>query len=571
MADNSDSGGEQADPAAGAPEALADAIRLHQDGRMDEAIAAYHSILGTDPDDAATLSALGVALRALDRNGEALEVLARGAERHPDHADLAYNLGNARRDAGEADAAILCYRQALGRNPAYLGAATNLALVLNGAGRNREAAEVCTKALVLHPMQAELYTNLGVAHWYLGEHRAAAAGYRRALALKPGEAQTLYNLGLALEALGAPKEAAENLRRAVELSPKSPDYLAGLGQSLISMGDIPSAVEVFKYSLAEDPDNLDAHLGMARANLLAGHLTAGFEEYVWHRRRTINAEPDLPGPAWDGSDPAGKTILVYGEHGLGDTIQNARYIPLLAARGARVILSCHKSLMRLFGTLDGAAEIIDQDTLVPDYDAHVPIMEFPRLFETALDSIPADCPYLSPPEGTEFSSPKHIFRAGIVWSGSARHQKDRIRSFALDDLAPLFGIPGLIVFSLQTGEAGEDIGASEFGHLLQDAGSDLTDFAHTADLLRQLDLLITADTAIAHLAGALALPVWVLLPFAPDWRWMLRRDDSPWYPTMRLFRQPAPGDWASVIASAAEALAEAAEEKRRKAAEDGAA
>jgi tetratricopeptide (TPR) repeat protein len=180
MADNSDSGDEQADPAAGAPEALADAIRLHQDGRMDEAIAAYHSILGTDPDDAATLSALGVALRAVDRNGEALEVLARGAERHPDHADLAYNLGNARRDAGEADAAILCYRQALGRNPAYLGAATNLALVLNGAGRNREAAEVCTKALVLHPMQAELYTNLGVAHWYLGStgRRPPATGAR---------------------------------------------------------------------------------------------------------------------------------------------------------------------------------------------------------------------------------------------------------------------------------------------------------------------------------------------------------------------------------------------------------
>lgn len=561
MADTLESNNTRPDAVAGDPEALALAIRMHQDGRLDEAINAYRALLETCPEDAGAASALGVALRAQGRGDEALEVLARGAGLHPDDADLAYNLGNARRDAGDTDAAIAGYRHALQMEPAYLGAAVNLAQALNGARRHREAAEVCAKALVLHPMQAALHTNHGVAHWYLGEHRAAAACYRRSLALQPDDAQTLYNLGLALEGMGEHKDAAGQLRRAVELVPKSADFLSGYGQSLVSLGDIPSAVEAFKFALAEDADNLDAHLGMARANLLSGHLTAGFEEYVWHRRRTVNGLPDLPGPAWDGSDPAGKTILVYGEQGFGDTIQNARYIPLLAARGARVILSCHNSLMRLLGTLAGEPEIIDQQTPAPDYDAHVPIMEFPRLFETALDTIPADCPYLSPPEGQEFSSPKHIFRNGIVWSGSARHQKNRIRSMALDDLAPLFNIPGLIVFSLQTGEAAKDIGTSEFGNLLRDLGSGLTDFAHTAHVLRQLDLLITADTAIAHLAGALGLPVWVLLPFAPDWRWMLRRADSPWYPSMRLFRQPAPGDWAGAIKGVAEALAEAAAKK----------
>jgi tetratricopeptide (TPR) repeat protein len=555
MTDEPGSNNEQSDAGTGDPEALAAAIRLHQDGRMEEANVAYRALLTNHPEDAGALSALGVALRAQGRGGEALEVLARGAGLHPG-------------DAGNADAAIANYREVLQLQPAYLGAAINLALGLNGAGLNREAAEVCTKALVLHPMQAALHTNHGVAHWYLGEHRAAAACYRRSLALQPEDAQTLYNLGLALEALGEHKEAGEHLRRAVEISPKSADFLSGYGQSLVSLGDIPSAVEAFKFALAEDPDNLDAHLGMARANLLSGHLTAGFEEYAWHRQRGVNAAPDLPGPAWDGSDPAGKTILVYGEQGLGDTIQNSRYIPLLEARGARVILSCHKSLMRLFGTLAGGAEIIDQDTPVPDYDAHVPIKDFPRLFETALDTIPADCPYLSPPEGKEFTSPKHIFRTGIVWSGSARHQKNWIRSMALDDLAPLFNIPSLIVFSLQTGGAAKDAGSSEFGHLLRDLGADLTDFAHTTDVLRQLDLLITADTAIAHLAGALALPVWVLLPFAPDWRWMLRRADSPWYPTMRLFRQPAEGDWAGAIDNVTKALAEAAAEKVRSADEE---
>jgi len=563
MAEPQDSSSTQS--SAGDAQALAAAIRLHQDGRMDEAINAYQALLQSYPEDAGALSALGVALRSNGRGVEALEVLNRGAALHSDDADLAYNLGNARRDAGDADAAIACYRHALQLKPAYLGAAINLAQALNAARRNREAADVCTKALVLHPMQPALYTNLGVAHWYLGEHRAAAAGYRCSLTLEPEDAQTLFNLGLALEALGEHKDAAAQLRRAVEIVPKSADFLSGYGQTLVSLGDIPSAVEAFKFALAEDADNLDAHLGMARANLLSGHLTAGFEEYVWHRRRTINGLPELPGPAWDGSDPAGKTILVYCEQGLGDSIQNARYIPLLEARGARVILSCHKSLIRLFGTLSGGAEIIDQETPPPDYDLHVPIMEFPRLFETALDTIPADCPYLSPPEGQEFTSPKHIFRTGIVWSGNARHQKNRIRSMALDDLAPLFNIPGLIVFSLQTGEAAKDAGNSEFGHLLRDLGSGLTDFAHTADVLRQLDLLITADTAIAHLAGALALPVWVLLPFAPDWRWMLRREDSPWYPTMRLFRQPAPGDWAGAIDNVAKALSDAAAEKVRNA------
>ncbi|MDP6427202.1 MAG: tetratricopeptide repeat-containing glycosyltransferase family protein [Rhodospirillales bacterium] len=562
MAELPDTADDKPDARTEISEQLSDAVRLHQDGRFDEAIVAYQAVLETSPEDATALSSLGVAMRAGGRGGEALEILTRGAGLHPDNADLNYNLGNALRDAGDAEAAITRYRKVLELNPGYLGAATNLALALNGLGRNREAAEVCTKALVLHPFQAELHTNLGVAHWYLEEHRAAVACYRRSIALNADNAQTLYNLGLALETCGEHDAAAGCLKRAVGLQPKSADYLSGLGQSLISLGDIPRAMELFNHALAQDGDNLDAHLGVARANLLAGNLAAGFEEYEWHHRRKVNPVPDLPGSAWDGSDPAGKTILVYGEQGIGDTIQNARYIPMLAARGATVILRCHKSLIRLFGTLEGTQKIVDQDAPAPDFDAHVPVMDLPKLFGTSLDTIPADCPYLAPPEGTEFTIPKQVFRIGIVGAGSREHQKNRTRSFTLDHLAPLFEIPGLIVFSLQTGDAAKDIAASELGRLVRDVGSELTDFAHTADVLQQLDLLITADTAIAHLAGALALPVWTLLPFAPDWRWLLRRDDSPWYPTMRLFRQPAPLDWDGAIKNVADALARAAAEKR---------
>jgi hypothetical protein len=296
---------------------------------------------------------------------------------------------------------------------------------------------------------------------------------------------------------------------------------------------------------------------------LAGELQAGWEEFAWRRERETWIGPDLAGPVWDGNELGGRTLLLYWEQGMGDIIQFARYASLVARGGGRVLLHCPGPLVRLLETLEGIAGCVADGDPLPEYDVKYALLDLPGLLGTELATIPGDCPYLSPPTRTHPDrSDDQVLRVGLVWAGNSAHQRDRDRSCPLSTFAPLLAQPGAAFYGLQTGPQAEELEACGFDGLIRDLGSELSDFAHTADILAQLDLLVTVDTAAAHLAGALALPVWNLLAHAPDWRWMLGRADTPWYPTMRLYRQSAPGDWESVMERVAQDLRAAAAERR---------
>ena len=526
--------------------------------KLEAAVAHYRSVLAGAPDNGDAWSNLGVVLRKLGRNEEALAAFARGEAACPGHADLAYNHGNALRAAGDPAAAVTRFRCALDLQPDHLGAALNLNLTLTALGRFDAAVAVCRDALDRHPMQPGLHANLGVSLWRQGKIEAAIACYGRALALQPDAAQTRYNLGLALETIGDHMAAVAMLREARNLAPENADFATGLGQSLLSTGAVEPALALFEAVLRRIPDHLDARLGIARARLLSGDLGAAWDDYAWHRRRGLNPSPDLRSPAWDGGALEGRTLLVQAEQGMGDTIQFARYATQLAARGARVLLRCPKPLLGMMATIDGVAAVADQALPPPAHDLHVLMMDLPARFETTLATIPGRTPYLTPSPARKAGKPGAVLRVGITWAGSPNHQRDRQRSCALADFAPVFAVPGLDIVSLQAAPGRAQLGESPFGPLVRDAAGRIRTFDDTAALLTELDLVITVDTALAHLAGALGRPVWTVLSFAPDWRWLLGRSDTPWYPTMRLYRQAAPRDWSGVFGTIAADLARAA-------------
>lgn len=277
------------------------------------------------------------------------------------------------------------------------------------------------------------------------------------------------------------------------------------------------------------------------------------------------ARPNIAQPRWDGGNVAGKRILLTREQGFGDTVHAVRYAALLAERGAEVIVQCQPPLTRLVATAPGVSAVVAEGSAAPPFDLHASLLDLPGLFGTTLETIPAQVPYLHPPDVTEpedAGKAGRPLRIGLAWAGKPSHNNDANRSAALETFLPLFEVPGARFYSLQIGERSADIAALGIGAMLTDVSGRIGDFLDTARLMTQLDLVISVDTAVVHLAGALARPIWVLLPHAPDWRWMLGRDDSPWYPTMRLYRQPAPRDWAPVIAAIKGDLAKLVDERQ---------
>ena len=523
------------------------AIRLHTDGRLEAAVDAYRAILERHPEAGACWSNLGVALRKLGRRDEALAVLREGVRVCPELVDLNYNLGNALSDAGDAEGALERYRAAFAREPGHLPAAIACGAALLGLARCEEAIDHYRAALDRHPDNPRLYHALGRALWKLRQARAAAAAYRRAVALGPAPAVYRIDLHHALSALGEYAEDERQLRAAAAQDRRAPAVLAALGQSLIDQGRLAAGLECCDAALAADPNHLDARLGRARANFLAGRYAAAWPDFRWRRRHPTWRAMGVEGRDWEGQDLAGQSILLYGEQGLGDVIQFARFAPLVAARGAEVSLYCPPRLARLLRRLPGVHHVLPGDRPWPPTDWVCSMLDVPGVLGTDLDSLPDACPYL--PAGKRprpLLPPARGLRIAIVWGGNPAHARDSERSCRLADFAPLIELPGTEFVSFQVGPRARELRAGWRG-LVGAAGTELTAFEATADALMEVDLVITVDTALAHLAGALGRPVWTLLAFAPDWRWLLGRSDTPWYPTMRLFRQPRPNDWAGAF------------------------
>jgi Flp pilus assembly protein TadD len=447
------------------------------------------------------------------------------------------------------DAAILCYQGAVEACPSYVEALYNLALLLQQLGRREEAIPRYRQVLDIAPGFAPAWNNLGAALRDAGHPSDAIECYRQSLRLKPDGADCLNNLGLALRAGLQLDEAIDCFQKSLRLSPANPCVWDNLGNAFRDAGRIHEAVGAFEKAITLKPGFAEAHYDLGFVLLLTGDFKRGWPEYEWRWRRADFPPRSFACPLWQGSeDVAGKTLLVCTEQGFGDAIQFARLVPVLAARGARIVLECQPALESLFASLEGVSAVIPRGQPVPPADFHVPMLSLPHRLDLSLDRIPARMPYVRPVAGRERVLPpaarQEAFKVGLVWAGNPNHVNDRHRSIPWPLVKSLLDVPGIAFHSLQA----DATATADASDRLVSLAPMMHDFADTAALIRQLHLVITVDTAVAHLAGALGTPVWTLLPCAPDWRWMLNRDDSPWYPSMRLIRQSRPGDWSSVIA-----------------------
>ncbi len=424
-----------------------------------------------------------------------------------------------------------------------------------------EAARIYGQALILNPNFPDIYNNLGVALRALGKLEAAAACYQRSLALNPNHGGAYTNLGNVLRGLGRLDVAAASHRRAVELSPDSADAHCNLGLALRDLGQTDEALQCFAKTLELNPDHPDCHWDRSLALLQQGDLKKGFAEYEWRWKLGSNPPRGFAQPQWDGAELKGKTILLHHEQGFGDMIQFARYIPMVKEKGGTIIVEAQRQLSRLFSTIDGVGQVVNRGSDLPKFDVYAPMMSLGHIFGTTLDTVPAAVPYLKAPDTFAQQLPAtmgKLLKVGIAWAGRPTHKNDANRSCSFSHFTELLGLADVAFYSLQIGPAVADI--AEFGceAFVTELGGKMGDFADTAAVVQQLDLVITVDTAVAHLAGALAKPVWVAVPYPGDWRWMLDREDSPWYPSLRLFRQPGPGDWAAVFENLRRALTEEA-------------
>jgi Flp pilus assembly protein TadD len=604
---------------AGAEAKLREALSLRQDipdffgnlglvlrmaNRHDEAIAAYRQALAIDPSHAISHNNLGLSLQARGDAAGAVEHFSRAVDLQPQFAEAYANLASALRASGSPVKAEAIYRRALELRSQDYELWLGLGHVLRDLGRHEEAAGAYRRALALKPGSADAHVALGrllneqlrdygpaerefltaaklkpdsaaIQH-HLGavlrRDRSrldeAEAAYRRALALEPNAARILNDLGSLLFEMRRFDDAEATLRQAIAAEPGFMVPLNSLGNLLKDLRRFDEAEACYRKALELDPTSAGVRWNLSLLLLACGRLAEGWPlheaRYDASHWQQIVKTPELPIPAWHGESLVGKSVMVLPEQGFGDNIQFVRYIEALKRRGAeRVTVFTKPPLVELFQGIAGADAVVDV-TLPPrieDFDVWTLLLSIPLHEGTTLESIPARLPYLRVPSAASHRwsgrLPAGQPRVGLVWRGNTAHTNDADRSLpGLRILAPLWSVPGIRFFSLQKGAGEADAEHPPAGQPLVHLGGEIRDFADTAAIVSQLDLVITVDTAIAHLAGALGKPVWVLLPYiGTDWRWLLDRDDSPWYPhTMRLFRQPEVGQWEVVIARVAAAL-----------------
>jgi TPR repeat/Glycosyltransferase family 9 (heptosyltransferase)/Tetratricopeptide repeat len=429
-----------------------------------------------------------------------------------------------------------------------------LAVQEQRAGNLRQAETLYRQVLEVEPALASVHNNLGIALKKQGRLDEAIGCYERALALKPDYPLAHHNLGIALLEHDRLEEAERCLRTAVRLRPDYAEACTHLGIVLLKLGNIPEAVALCELALRLRPDYPEGHRNLGMLRLILGDFERGWPEYDWRWACTDTDPPFVRPPWWDGSPLGGRTILLFAEQGLGDTLQFVRFAPLVSRRGGRVRLLCSPALVEILAGCEGVEEVIPINRPIPACDIHVPLLSLPGIFRTTLATVPADVPYVRVSAERRQSWQQRLaglsaFKIGIAWQGNPKYPEDRHRSIALREFAPLASVPGVELISLQKG-----VGTEQLQHVtfpVKDLCSGLG-LAETAAVIQNLDLVITIDSVIAHLAGALAAQAWVALARLPDIRWMLHRDDSPWYPTIRLFRQSQAGGWQAVFAQMAE-------------------
>ncbi len=529
-----------------------------QVGRPREAVELISGAILVDSTNPDFFSHLGAAYGALGENEAAVTSLRRAVALAPGSAHAHYNLGTALRNSGRLEEAVTTFRHALAANPSSPETHYNLANTLRELNRSAEAEAAYRDAIRLRPNYIRAMINLGNL-LRDGERMAEAVEIlRAAVSVDPNYANAHLNLGTVLRDAGSYEEALEHLRRAVTLEPGSAEGHNNLGTVLQALTDYGAAEECYETALRLNPELPDAHFSWATSRLRSGDLAGGFAEYEWRWKCKSFSTRQFAEPRWDGSHLADKTILLHAEQGLGDTLHFVRYAALVKERGGTVVAEIQPQLLPILTNIAGVDRLVSAGSPPGPFDVHCPLMSLPGVLGLSMDQLWTG-PYLSAdPNRIEAwgrrLSDERGFRVGICWQGNRKHLFDAQRSFALAQLAPLADVADVELVSLQQG-ADEQIAASSFA--VADLGAELDAdgaFLDTAAVIKNLDLVITADTAIAHLAGGLGAPVWLALSAHGDWRWFEDSDTSPWYPTMRLFRQPHLGEWTYVFEAMARAL-----------------
>jgi tetratricopeptide (TPR) repeat protein len=519
----------------------------------------YEALLAKDPDNLTALQKLSVLRLKRGALEDALTLLERLIKRDPGSADAHNNLGAALQGLKRPAEAVAHFERAVALDAKRPEAHYNLGLAQQRLGRLAEARECCERALALRPDYPEANNTLAVLLSARDPERALAC-FQRAIAARPAYADAHNNLGIVLQQLGRYEEAVASYTNALAIKPDHPDAYSNLGLALRSLNRHEEAIRCFETAQAVKPDHVDAQLGEGLVRLALGDYAAGWKKYVWrHLTANFSHGKKRPRqPLWLGNwDISGKTILLHGEQGLGDTIMFARYVPLVAQRGARIVLAVQRPLTAVMTTLKGPEVIRGQGDPVPPFDCFCPLPTLPLAFQTNVATIPADVPYLSAPPDrlgkwrTAFASIPRP-RIGLMWAGAT--SPIYRRTIPLRLLRPVLDLRDFHFVALQKDVPKEDAPLLESTRMATFLGKQQADLADAAAMMALVDLVITIDTSIANLAGAMGKPTWVLLPFSADWRWMLGRTDSPWYPTARLFRQPKPDDWESVVGEVVQAL-----------------
>lgn len=506
------------------------AVLMFKQGRVEEAASHLHSILLLDPNHVGCYFSLGNILVEQNRCDEAIANYRQALQLKPDDPLIHFKLGNALAQQEKFPAAVSNYQSAIQHQPSYVDAYQNLGIILRKLERFDEAIAAYQNVAQIAPNHPEVFYNLGNIYLDLDRFEEAIASYQRAIQISPNFAQALNSLGTAYR----------------------------------QQGRLNEAIVCIEKAIAIHSDYTEAHFNLASTLLLAGDLPRGFAEFEYRLKSQNFADvyQSFHQPQWDGSPLDGKTILLYSDAALGDTIQAVRYIPQVVERGGGVILRSKESFRRLLQNGTGVDRFITEADELPDFDVFAPLLSLPYILNTTLQTIPNRVPYIFPlsSESDLLCPTPDAMKVGIVWSSGYRSASYELKKFYrskscdLSLFEPILSMPNICFYSLQLEQDVEAIKKFSDRPNIINLSDKIHDFADTANIIAQLDLMITVDTAVAHLAGAMAKPVWVLIPFAPDWRWMLEREGSPWYPTMRLFRQKQLGDWQEVLGRVRDAL-----------------
>jgi len=572
------------------------AVNCHQQGRLDEAERLYRAVLQADGTHMGSLNNLASISTQRGRPAEAEALLRQAIARQPNSTTALFGLGNTLQAQGRFEEAKACFERALAIDPNQPEAEHNLGNALLSLGRHGEAIARYQRAIALKPGYAEAHYHTGYALQAQDRHEEAITWYEKAVALKPGYAEAYNNLGNALRALGRETEAIARYEQAIgaqrnyveahinlasvllslnrpeaaiarcqvllAIRPDFAEAQHALGRALQALGRHQEAVAAYRHATALDPRHFEAYWREGQARLTLGELPEAWRQWEYRLLLPTSKRREFPRPQWLGdTDLAGKRVFLYAEpgEGFGDTIQFARYVPLVARRGAAVTLEVQPALAPLLRQMEGVSRVTAPGEAPADFDYHCPLMSLPFAFKTAMATIPAEMPYLTAPRekidrwGIRLESGRAP-RIGIAWSGRPRQGEFRNRPIPLRLLAAILETPGLRFIALQKELREGDAALLQAHPRVINLGPELEDFSDTAAIISLLDLVISVDTSVAHLAGALGKPVWILLQYAADWRWLLERHDSPWYPSARLFRQPKIGDWESVIPRVHDAL-----------------